>query len=99
MPLNCKRTRRKKKPLRRRGMNSWGCEEGDPVLSEDEASAYLKMSRRSLQRIRALGGVRYICYLRKVFYRRSFLDEYILSAEKPASRVRRRKKRKTDQRP
>jgi excisionase family DNA binding protein len=64
----------------------------DPIYTEGEAAAYLKVSRRTLQRIRANGGVRYIEYVRKISYKKSFLDEYIAGMEMPAARVRRRRK-------
>lgn len=66
----------------------------DPIYTEDEAAAYLSFSRRTLQRIRASGGIRYIAYVRKVLYKRSHLEEFVASREMPATRVRTRRRRK-----
>jgi hypothetical protein len=66
----------------------------DPVFTEEEAAAYLTVSQRTLQRIREGGQVRYIEFARKIFHRKSHLDEYILTKEMPAAHVRRRRRRK-----
>ena len=55
--------------------------DADPVLSDLEAAAYLKTTRRKLRRLRSEGKIRFSRVGFSPTYRRSYLDEYLKQQE------------------
>ena len=56
----------------------------DDVLTRDEAAAYLKIGRSTLNKLMKSGGLRYIKLTRKVLFRKADIDRWLDAKAKAA---------------